>query len=411
MSRSDSRKHRRSPRTNGILSQMTEPNFESMRRPLVARLTQKFGSNQLELIFDAVQESFLTAMTSWPHHGLPENPLAWLSRVAERKLIDQLRSKNRELPVNEEITTDQGTLNSEIALYVMVCSPKLTIREQVCLALRTLAGLTSQEIARLLLESEEAVQRRISRSKDKLSNEDLSPRNPEEHLPVVLTTLYLLFTEGYESGRGEEYIRPDLAYSALRLAEELRSLLSTPNGELEALLALMHFHSARLPARVTNEGEMVFLEDQDHSKLNQTHVSKGFYYLQTSQSSPNLSRYHLEAGLAAAFVRRAPPEEVKHWHELLITHFPTPMNLISYSLSVKTLEGPESGLQVLENHADRIEPAQPAHFHSAKAYLLTELNRIEEAKLHYQKAMAHSMSAPSLRGLERRLQELSLNEP
>lgn len=385
---------------------MSEPNFESLRRPLVASLTRKFGSANLELILDAAQESFVSALTSWPHHGTPEKPFSWLYRVAERKIIDQLRSQNREVTVQEDLEEINGVEQAEIALYTMVCSPKLTIREQVCLALRTLSGLTAQEIARLLLESEEAVQRRISRCKDKLSNDDLTPRHPEEHLPTILTTLYLLFTEGYEAGRGDEYIRPELAYSALRLGEELRQLLLHPNGELDALLALMHLHCARMPSRLTEQGEMVFFEQQDHSKIHQGHLNRGFQYLESAQISPNLSRYHLEAGLAAAIARNADWQEIGQWHLLLATYYPTPLNQISHAIAIGKTDGPLAALNKLKVLPEEVQTKQPAHFASACAYFLTELGRTDEAKALYQKALAHSMSAPTKRGLERRLEEL-----
>ncbi|MEI7578035.1 MAG: DUF6596 domain-containing protein [Armatimonadota bacterium] len=373
---------------------------------MVARLTKKFGSEHVEAILDAVQESFVTALGSWPHHGTPNNQSGWLMKVAERRLIDTLRQTGRDAVMDEDNIIASRVEASEIGLYVMVCSPKLTIREQVCLALRTLAGLTSADIARLLLESEEAVQRRITRSKEKLSVEDLTLRNPEEHLPSILTVLYLMFTEGYEAGRGDEYVRPELAYSALRLGEELRSLLSNQCAELEALLALMHFHCARMPARVSQEGEMIFWEEQDPAQINQAHTRRGFDYLALAQSTKLLSRFHLEAGLAAAIVRGAGTGEVLEWHSMLAKFYPTPLNQIAFVISVGEHEGAERGLEGLRSLPDEIKIARPAHYASAMAFFLTKLGRKTEAREWYRRAMANAMSAPVKRGLERRLEEL-----
>lgn len=383
-----------------------EPNFAELRRPMVARLTKKFGPEYVEAILDAVQDSFVTAIGSWPHHGVPENQYGWLIKVAERRLVDTLRVTGREAAIEEDTTVASSAEASEIGLYVMVCSPKLTIREQVCLALRTLAGLTSAEIARLLLESEEAVQRRITRSKDKISVQDLCIRNPEEHLPAVLVSLYLLFTEGYEAGRGEDYVRPELAYSALRLAEDLKNLLTSPSGELDALLALMHFHCARMPGRVTEEGEMIFWDKQDPTMLNAAHIRRGFDYLASSESAAQLSRFHMEAGLAAAVVRGAGSQELLEWHSMLAKFFPTPLNQIAFAIALGEHSGPQRGLEELRVLPEEVRAARPAHYASAQAFFLTKIGRKAEAREWYQRAIANAMSSPVKRGLERRLEEL-----
>lgn len=384
-----------------------EPNFANLRRPLVATLTAKFGAARVEAILDAVQESFATALGSWPHHGVPENQFGWLLRVAERRLIDSLRLSSREVPIDDEVTVSSPLDTNEIGLYVMVCSPKLTIREQVSLALRTLAGLTAQEIARLLLESEEAVQRRITRCKHKLSVEDLSLRNPDDHIPAVLTVLYLMFTEGYEAGRGDEYVRPELAYSAVSLGEDLRGLLSRHCAELDALLALMHFHCARMPARVTSEGEMIFLDQQDPAQVNNAHIRRGFDFLRSAESTKLLSRFHVEAGLAAAIARGADSAEVLEWHSMLAKHFPSPLNQVALAIAIGHHSGPEDGLEALQSLPEDVRVARPAHFASAHAFFLAKLNRNTEAREWYQRAMAQAMSGPIKRGLERRMEELA----
>ncbi len=385
---------------------MGEPSFAGYRRPMVARLSKKFGSQHVEAILDAVQESFVTAIGSWPHHGVPENQYGWLLKVAERRLIDTLRVTGREASIEEDIPVASSAQASEIGLFVMVCSPKLTIREQVCLALRTLAGLNSAEIARLLLESEEAVQKRITRLKDKISTDDLSLRNPEEHLPAVLTSLYLMFTEGYEAGRGNDYVRPELAYSALRLGEDLRNLLPNHSGELDALLALMHLHCARMPGRVTEDGEMIFWDKQDPTKLNAAHIRRGFDYLASSESTAQLSRFHIEAGLAAAVVRGAGTQELLEWHSMLTKFFPTPLNQIAYAVAHGEHSGPRKGLEELLVLQQEVRTARPAHFASARAFFLAKLGLTAEAREWYHRAIAHAMSAPVKRGLERRLEEL-----
>jgi RNA polymerase sigma factor (sigma-70 family) len=381
-----------------------EPNFRDEHRRIVAALVRKFGSSHLETILDSAQDAFVAALQTWPIHGTPEYPTAWLIRTAERRVIDHLRRGQRETQLDDQARHDDPA-TSELTLYLMACSPRLTVREQVCLVLRTLAGLTAAEIAHLLHESEEAVQRRISRAKDKLVPDDVSLDRQAEKLSTVHLVLYLVFTEGYEASRGEQYLRADLALSALRLAEELATV--APSAELDALLALMYFHISRLPARVGAGGEPVLMPDQDRSNYNSAAIRRGFAHLERAQQADVLTRYHLEAGLAAAIVAGADSGEVLTWHELLIAHFPTPLARVSWALAVGNHRGWEAGQRALESLVGDPLLDRSAHFIGALGYAAAQLGQTEIAVDFYRRAIALGMSAPARRSFERRIAEFT----
>jgi RNA polymerase sigma-70 factor, ECF subfamily len=384
------------------------PNFRDEHARITAVLVRKFGPQHLESILDATQEAFVAALQSWPLQGEPNNPTAWLTTAAERRLIDHLRKTRREAPFPEqEPPAPHSIEEDELRLYFLICSPKLKTSEQVCLILRTLGGLTSQEIAHLLHESEEAVQRRISRAKNKLSPKDLEVTDPKSNFPTVLLSLYLIFTEGYEAHRGDEYLRADLAIEALRLTQQLASLTGNEQPEFHALLALMHFNISRLPARTDQDGLPILLTQQDRTKYNQTHVAAGFHHLEKAQSATNLSRYHLEAGLAASIAAGADSKEILYWHDLIVERFPTPMAKLSHAIAVGVHLGPQRGLDAISELKSDPRITNTPHFQSAIAYFYIELGNRKAAATAYKKAIGLSMSNPSRRSLEQRYQELT----
>ncbi|MFM9872339.1 MAG: RNA polymerase sigma factor [Fimbriimonadaceae bacterium] len=391
---------------------MTESllNFRDEHARITATLVRKFGPQHLDSILDATQEAFLAALQSWPLQGEPTNPAAWLTTAAERRLIDHLRKTRREteLPEQEPPAPDSSipAEHDELRLYFLLCSPKLKFSEQVCLILRTLGGLTSLEIARLLHESEEAVQRRISRAKNKLNPEDLEVHDPEGSLPTVLLALYLLFTEGYEATRGEDYLRADLAVEALRLTQQLANLTGNNNPNFHALLALMHFNISRLPARTNQDGLPILLKDQDPVLYDRSHIAAGFYHIERAQAATELSRYHLEAGLAASIASGATTKELLYWHELLIERFPNPLSQLSHAIAIGTHHGPQRGLDALHDLKSDPRITKTPHYYSAFGHFYAELGNRKSAAAAYKKAIGLTMSIPTKISLEQRYAEL-----
>lgn len=389
------------------------PNFRDEHARITAILVRKFGPQHLESILDATQEAFLAALQSWPFQGEPNNPAAWLTTAAERRLIDHFRKTRREteLPEQEPPAPDTSipAEHDELRLYFLICSPKLKFSEQVCLILRTLGGLTSSEIAHLLHESEEAVQRRISRAKNKLTPHDLEIHNPDASLPAVLLALYLLFTEGYEAFRGEEYLRAELAVEALRLTQQLAHLTGKQCPDFHALLALMHFNISRLPARTSDDGLPILLKDQNKSLYDLTHIAAGFFHLERAQTATELSRYHLEAGLAASIASGANSKELLYWHELIVERYPSPISQLSHAIAIGNHLGPHQGIDALNALRSNSQISKTPHFHSAIGHFYAELGNRNAAALAYKRAIGLTMSSPIRRSLEQRFEELSEN--
>lgn len=385
---------------------MSEPNFREHHGKVTATLLRKFGPQHLESILDAAQEAFVAALQSWPETGTPQNEIAWLITTAERRLIDQFRKSARETALEDVHAFQDSESPDELALYFMICNPILSPLDQICLILRTLGGLTALDIAHALHESEEAVQRRISRSKNKLTPADLTEQSIEENLPTVLLALYLLFNEGYEATRGDDYVRLDLAREAITFTQQLAAMIGEAHPEIFALLAVMHFNSSRLPARTTEDGLPILLEDQDRSLWNAGEIAAGFAALECAQNSTTLSRFHLEAGLAASITANESPTEILRWHKLIVEMSPSPMALLSHAIAYGQVYGAQAGLNTLSSLKENKAIAKTPHYHCAVAHFYLQLGNKTAASSAYKKAIAATISRPTRASLVERLTQL-----
>jgi RNA polymerase sigma-70 factor (ECF subfamily) len=382
---------------------MTGPDFREFQPRIVATLVRKFGPRHLDEILDAAQESIASLIST---QEFIRDPLAWATLVSQRRVIDRLRQKSKQEPLTQEPTQpDIPDPHDELRLIFLCCHPKLKPVEQICLILRVWAGIPSPDIAALLHESEDAVQQRITRSKTKLSPADFNRPPDPQNVPTVLQALYLIFTEGYESRRGPDHINPKLAFESLRLAEQLAELIQSP--ELHALLALMHFNISRLPARATESGELILLPNQDRTLYNQSHISAGFHHLTLAQSGESLTRYHIEAGLAASISAGAPAKEVLYWHDLLVQHYPTPLAKLSQAIAIGQVHGPQAALDSIRILKSDPHIAATPHYHAALGTFYAELGNRPMAAKCYRRAVALTMSAPTRASLELRAAELT----
>ena len=379
------------------------PDFKDITAKISSYLVRKYGPTHIEAILDSIQEAFFASIKTWPIHGVPNNQIAWLTTTAERRLIDHLRRIKRESPLEKhELISDAPRDDDELKLYLMVCSPQLKLTEQVCLMLRLLGGLTAAEIAYLLHESEEAVQRRITRAKAKLEPDDLAAGEASEKVHSVLVALYLMFTEGYEASRGDKYLKPDLAYESLRLTRQLNELTKNLEPDIHALISLMCFNLSRLPARIDSAGLPILLQNQDQTLYDQAFISAGFRHLEQAQLAERLSRYHLEAGLAAAIATNAPVDDLVYWHQLIVESFPTPMARLSLAIAIGLQKGGHQGINELNQlQGDSLIGKSP-HYHAARAYFYNEIGEKEAASGAYKTAISLSMSQPIRQSLEMR---------
>lgn len=288
--------------------------FRNEYGKLVAILSHKYGVSYLEQIEDVLQDTFLKAMKIWSFDGLPDNPTAWLYRVANNAIIDTLRrtqkmdylgEKEVQLGTQEldevELFLDNTVFDSQLRMIFACCHPSLSQEYQIILSLKLIGGFSNKEIATALLKKEDAVAKSFTRAKKKFKEEinpNISPvqMGLQSRLFVVLRVVYLLFTEGYAATSGATVIKRDFCYEALRLALLLRDNKYCKHPNLEALIALMCFHASRFDARLDEKGALVDLEHQDRSKYNQELIKIGIFHLENSETvNSRASNYHLEA--------------------------------------------------------------------------------------------------------------------
>jgi RNA polymerase sigma factor (sigma-70 family) len=291
--------------------------FRTEYRKITAVLGKFFGAENIEIAEDIASDTFLLASETWGIKGLPPNPAAWLYTVAKNKALDYLRRDtnfNQKIveqiklasPEAEEMEIDlseKNIVDSQLQMLFAVCHPSIPAEAQIALALRILCGFGINEIADAFLTNKENINKRLFRAKEKLRTEKIKiefpgPAEINKRLDAVLTTLYLLFNEGYYSASQHVTLRQDLCFEAMRLTYLLVENKSTDLPFVNALLSLMCFHSSRFEARIDNNGETILYQDQDTSLWNQELISKGEYFLNHAFEGNEISKYHLEAGIA-----------------------------------------------------------------------------------------------------------------
>lgn len=291
--------------------------FRTEFRKITSVLGKLFGLEHIEAAEDIASETFLLAMETWPYKGIPENPTAWLYTVAKNKaknyltrkqlfsdkILQEIKQTSLHNSIAEIDLSEKNITDSQLQMLFAICHPSIPAEAQVGLALRILCGFGIEEIANAFLANKETINKRLFRAKEKLRLEKVEIEFPAEseiskRLDVVLMTLYLLFNEGYYSESQNSVLREDLCLEAMRLTYLLLENEKTNLPPVNALLALMCFHSSRFPARKNQSGEIVLYQQQDESLWNYELITKGAYYLKKASQGNSLSKYHLEASIA-----------------------------------------------------------------------------------------------------------------
>lgn len=341
---------------------------------LVSRLSCRVGVQHIEAIEDAAQVAMLKALEAWEYAGLPENPGAWLYRVAWNCLLGEFRKRNRKSRILREhvaievtSTSDESCSSDEIQdellrMLFVCCDETIPSDSQVVLALKTLCGFDVDEIAVRLFTTSANVYKRLDRARERLREStndvfDLTCELYVRRLPAVQQVLYLLFTEGYLSSHSDCVIRRELCDEAIRLAKMLASHPLGKHASTYALLALMYLHVARLAGRTSLSGGLLLLEEQNREEWNQQEIGEGLRYLAMSAEGDHFTRFHAEAGIAAEHCL-APTFKETRWdrivemYQLLETIAVSPIHTLNRAVAVAEWKSPIDGLSIL----DRLNP-------------------------------------------------------
>jgi len=396
---------------------------------IIATLIRRSGS--FDLAEDALQEAFASAAATWGKNGRPRNPGAWLTTVAQRKLLDAVRREKTKSDKQAELEYETQRLHpfdepalveetveypdDRLRLIFTCCHPSLNREAQVALTLRTLGGLTTTEIARAFLLSEPTLAQRLVRAKSKIRLAQIPYEVPgievlPERLGAVQAVIYLIFNEGYSATAGDSLVRRDLCAEAIRLGRVLCELSNEP--ENVGLLALMLLQDSRRNARMNDRGELVTLEEQARSFWDRSEIEEGLRLVETALLLGRVGIYQLQAAIAAVHAEAQTAEETD-WtqivalYEELMRINSSPIVALNHAAAVAISEGPEKGLSLIDeaNSGKKLETYYL--FHAARADLLRRLNRWEEATAAYTRALSLTTNKIEQQYLRKRLAEVT----
>lgn len=378
---------------------------------LVAVLCSRVGAHHIEAIEDAVQSALWAALETWKVAGLPDDPSAWVFRVAHNELMGGLRQgagRRRILEQNEAADPETapaeepavflaGELQDDLLRLLFVCcDPAIPEESRLVLALKTLCGFSTREIAQRLFASEANVHKRLARARDRLRNDrlridDLSSDQTASRLPSVHKVLYTLFTEGHLASHPELAIRRELCGESLRLAGLLAAHPVGGGPETAALLALMHLHTARIDARQDADGALLLLEEQDRSLFDVEQIEVGLQWLARSAQGDVFSRYHAEAAIAAEHCL-APSFSETRWEKVVASYAllesiePSPLHRLNRAVAMAEWQGPSAGLAVLEGFEPPTWLADSYHWPAVLSDLHRRCGNAEDSRRYFELA-------------------------
>jgi RNA polymerase sigma factor (sigma-70 family) len=398
--------------------------FRTEYRKIVSVLCYLFGIEHIEIAEDIVSDTFLSATELWSLKGTPENPTAWLYTVAKNKTRNYLKRNSLfgqkisaeiryTAAKTEEVEIDLSVKNivdSQLAMIFTVCDPSIPNESQVALALNLLCGFGVQEIADAFLTNRDVIYKRLTRAKEKLKAENIKIEQPSiteinNRLEPVLTTLYLLFSEGYYSVSQNTTLRKDLCAEAMRLNYLLIENESTNKPSVNALLSLMCFHSSRFDARITQNGEAILYQDQDETLWNRELIEKGEYFLNQASTGNKLSKYHLEAGIAYWHTQKKDTTEkwesiLELYNHLVILEY-SPIAALNRTFALARVNGKEEAI----TEAEKLNLWDNHLYYSLLGNLYTGLDN-KKALQHFETALKLAHSNPDKAIITRNIEGL-----
>ena len=398
--------------------------FRMEYRKIVSVLSKRFGLDQIEVAEDISSDTFLAAAQSWGLNGLPQNPVAWLYHVAKNKAKNHLqRNSVFEKKIAPEIKKDlpdlyepeidlspQNINDSQLQMMFAICHPSISPEAQIGLSLRILCGFGIEEIADAFLTNKETINKRLSRARERLREEKIKIEIPdlsqiESRLETVLTTIYLLFNEGYFSLSQDEPIRKDLCLEAMRLCTMLVENKVTNKPAVNALLSLMCFQASRFEARMDKDGEQILYEDQDENLWNPELISKGGYFLNCAATGNKVSKYHLEAAIAYWSTQKTDNKEkwenVLQLYDQLLEIEKSPVIALNRTWALSKIKGKEAAI----SEAERLNLTENPFYFSLLGELYLGIDQ-EKARKNLQKAVLLLTTTSGKQSILRKLDKL-----
>lgn len=398
----------------GEVSRLAEHLFRLEAGKLVSVLTGMFGIDRLQLAEDVVQEALVRALQTWPYYGIPKNPAAWITQTAKNLALDLLRRekvfRDKQIDIAASVerwsgdaaADDSPSFDTEIKdnrlrLIFACCHPLIPQEAQTALALKTLCGFSAAEIAKAFLTTEAAIAKRLTRTRQKIRELHIPFEIPSGaefsvRLNGVLQTVYLLFNEGYKASSGENLVKEELCFEAIRLATLLAEHPLANHPRTHALVALMLFNAARLPARVDTEGNILRLKEQERSKWRWPMIERGIIHLGQAASGDELTEYHLQAGIAACHCT-AGDYESTDWSRILflydqwVTMNNSPVVALNRAVAIAQVNGPEAGIEAVKAIRNRGGLDSYYLLYAVLGEFAAQLHDLEVAVAHFGKAL------------------------
>lgn len=399
--------------------------FRTEYRKIVSVLCYRFGIDHIETAEDIVSDTFLTATESWSMKGIPENPTAWLYTVAknktknhlrhhsvfEQKLVNQIQIETKTETEIDLDLSDKNINDSQLAMMFTICDPVISKEAQIALALNLLCGFGVQEIADGFLTGKDTIYKRLKRAKEKLKEAGIKIEQPKvsainQRLETVLTTLYLLFSEGYYSVSNDATLRKEVCAEAMRLNYLLISNTLTDLPAANALFALMCFHASRFDARTDADGSPVLYEEQDEKLWNRELIDQGIYYLNRASTGNTLSKYHLEAAIAYWHTHKADSAEkweniLQLYNQLLILEY-SPIIAMNRTFALAKTNG--KAVAIAE--AEKLELNDNHLYFSLLGNLYSDIDN-KKALAHFKTAIDLAVTTADKKMIEKSIQKIA----